>query len=155
MNNQWQCTHKTETKKDELNPNWSQTFVVDFVFEQNQPIKIEVVDIDGDKSFDLIGTVETTVGKLMGAKNQTMIADLKDKKGKAGGKLILRAERVSQSKNLVFMQWSGKKLMNTDGWFDKSDPFLRILKHRAGDEWLKVHETEYIKDNLNPQWKAF
>mmetsp|Transcript_31057 Transcript_31057/g.28251 ORF Transcript_31057/g.28251 Transcript_31057/m.28251 type:complete len:92 (+) Transcript_31057:406-681(+) len=91
----------------------------------------------------------------MGTKNQTMIQDLKTKNGKFGGKLVLRAERISQSKNLIHMQWAGKKLMNTDGWFDKSDPFLRILKSRNNDEWLKVHETEYIKDNLNPMWKPF
>lgn len=43
--------------------------------------------------------------------------------------------------------------MNTDGWFGKSDPFLRFLKKREGGEYLKVHETEVIMDNLNPVWK--
>lgn len=86
-----------------MNPNFQKTFVIDFIFEQAQPIKFEVVDVDGKNSFDLIGNYETTVGKLMGSKNQTMIGDLKNKSGKFGGKLVLRAERVSQSQNLFHM----------------------------------------------------
>lgn len=43
--------------------------------------------------------------------------------------------------------------MNTDGWFDKSDPFFRLLKQRNQSEWLKIHDSEFIKDNLNPVWK--
>jgi len=45
--------------------------------------------------------------------------------------------------------------MNTDGWFDKSDPVLRIKRIRADGTFNQVHETEVIKDNLNPVWKPF
>lgn len=90
----------------------------------------------------------------MGMKKQTSILDLKDEHGKASGKLIVRAERVGNSRNSVYMQWAGLKLMNTDGWFGKSDPLLRIFKSRE-NEWVKVHETEWIMDNLNPVWKPF
>lgn len=44
--------------------------------------------------------------------------------------------------------------MNTDGYFGKSDPFLKFYK-KSGDDWLPVHKTEMIKDDLNPVWKPF
>ena len=45
--------------------------------------------------------------------------------------------------------------MNTDGWFDKSDPLLRVLKIREDKSTQKLFETEFIKDNLNPIWRPF
>lgn len=54
------------------------------------------------------------------------------------------------------MKWFAKKLMNTDGWFDKSDPFLRFMRIRGeSTDLVTVHETEVIMDNLNPVWKGF
>lgn len=53
------------------------------------------------------------------------------------------------------MKWIGIKLMNTDGWFDKSDPFLRFSRIREDKTLIQVHETEVIMDNLNPIWKPF
>lgn len=42
-----------------------------------------------------------------------------------------------------------------DGWFGTSDPFLRFHKWHMNVDWLLVHETEFIKNNENPIWKAF
>jgi len=145
---------QTETIQDNLNPNFSKSIVVDYVFEIKQPIKFEVWDYDSPTSSDFIGAVETTVGAIVGAKNQTVILDLKDKYNKDAGKAVVRAEKVGSCRQNVVWQWVGVKLMNTDGWFDKSDPLLRFFKRRE-NEWLKVHETEVIMNNLNPIWKTF
>lgn len=53
------------------------------------------------------------------------------------------------------MQWQGVKLKNVDGWFDKSDPFLRFNRVREDNTAVIVHETEAVMDNLNPCWKLF
>lgn len=46
--------------------------------------------------------------------------------------------------------------MNVDGWFGKSDPFLRFYKnHGNNNEWLLVHETEFVKNNSNPIFRGF
>jgi hypothetical protein len=42
-----------------------------------------------------------------------------------------------------------------DGFFGKSDPFLCIYRIAEDGTWLKVHSTEYIRDNLNPIWRPF
>ena len=54
------------------------------------------------------------------------------------------------------MKWKAQKLMNTDSFFDfwdKSDPYLKFLKIRGDNSLLPAHQTEVIKDNLNPSWK--
>jgi len=151
----WSLVGTTETINDNLNPNFAKSFTLDFIFEVQQHIKFEVVDIDGPKDFDYIGSFETTLGKIMGAKKQTIIGDLVDTHKKNAGKIVLRGEKLGLSQNLICWQWSGLKLMNTDGWFGKSDPLLRFFKQRNDGEWLQVHESEVIMDNLNPIWKLF
>lgn len=50
------------------------------------------------------------------------------------------------------MIWEGHNLMNTD-FLGDSDPFLIFHKMKF-EKWEKILETDYIKDNLNPTWKA-
>jgi len=152
-NGQWGFIGQTEMIKDNLNPQFKQTVAVEFIFETKQALKFEVHDVDGPKTSELIGTVETTVGDIMGARKQTLALKLHGKSGKSTGTLNIKGEKTGSSRNVVFWQWSGIKLMNTDGWFGKSDPFLRFVKIRETGDALTVHETEFVKDNLNPVWK--
>ena len=151
---QWQERGKTETRTDNLSPVFDKTVLVDYIFEQQQPIKFEVWDFDDHTKDDVIGVAETTVGAIMGARKQTLILELHNKGKKATGTIVIRGEKTGSSRNEIFWQWTGVKLMNTDGFFNKSDPFLRIFKIRAGDV-LMVHHTEVIKNNLNPIWAPF
>ena len=96
--NQWRQIAKTETIANNLNPDFKATIVVGYSFEQAQRIKFEVIDDDGSNSFDLIGDVETTLGNIMGAKQQTFQGDLtipSDKRSR--GRLIVRAEGLEKS----------------------------------------------------------
>lgn len=72
--------------------------MIDYVFESRQDIRFELWDDDGGND-DLIGSVETTVGNLMGAQSQTSVLDLvgNGKKEKSAGKLIVRCEKVEDS----------------------------------------------------------
>ncbi|CAD8071975.1 unnamed protein product [Paramecium sonneborni] len=149
-NNQWIKIGRTETIDNNLNPNFKKSFQLDYVFEVVQPIKFEVRDDDGDTS-ELIGQIETTIGALFGAKNQTSILEL----GKQRGKLIIRCDKIQEGNEFMIMKWTGVKLMNTDGWFDKSDPFLKFYRQRDDLTYIQTHETEVIMDNLNPLWKLF
>jgi hypothetical protein len=54
------------------------------------------------------------------------------------------------------MKWKGRKLMNTDSWFDfwdKSDPYLKFLKIRTDNSFIEVARTEIVMNDLNPNWK--
>lgn len=112
------------------------SFLLDYVFEVRQDLRFEVRDDDGKGSFDLIGVCETTLGGIVGAKNSTLILDLTDKAKKPFGKIIMRCENVQDCNDIIFMKWIGSKLMNTDGWFDKSDPFLRFNRIREDNTFF-------------------
>lgn len=88
-NNKWNYIGRTETITNNLNPSWTKTFVLDYVFEARQEIMFEVCDDDGANSSELIGSVETTLGAMAGAKFQTSFLNL-FKQGKAMGRLITR-----------------------------------------------------------------
>jgi Ca2+-dependent lipid-binding protein len=63
----------TEFKKNELNPEFSKTFIFDFYFERRQSLKFEVWDHDTDSKDDFLGGAEISVASLMGARNQVDI----------------------------------------------------------------------------------
>jgi len=153
QNGRWQLFGKTETRKDNLNPIFRVTFILDFVFEIPHYLRFEVVDIDGPDAFETIGIAETTLSAIMGSRGQTVTYDLAWKNIRNRGKITIKGEQFAESQNMVKMQWTGVKLMNTDGPRDKSDPFLRIFKKRFTGEWLQVHQTEVKMNDLNPEWK--
>jgi hypothetical protein len=64
-----------------------------------------LIDDDGKGSFDLIGEIETTLGNIMGAKQQTFQGDLKipsDRKSR--GRIIVRAEGLEKSNSAIKFQ---------------------------------------------------
>lgn len=153
---------ETETKENTLNPDFSKSIVVDYFFEKIQPVRFEVYDKDPNKLDDL-GTLETTIGKIAGARNQTFIGDLVNKKGNKRGTIIVRAESVKSSNNDVVMKLGGKKIANVEGFFGKSDPFFVVSRARTQSadasgssiEWVRVFETEPVMNNLNPVFNSF
>ena len=83
--NRWQQAGKTECISDNLNPDFKTFFTTEYSFEKHQKVKFAVYDVDV-ASFDEIGYIETTIGNIMGAKQQTLQQELKydQKKGKRG-----------------------------------------------------------------------
>jgi len=46
---------------------------VKYVFERKQPVKFVIQDIDKKGETDDLGTVETSMGNIMGSSNQTAL----------------------------------------------------------------------------------
>lgn len=71
---QWTLFGRTEEMKDNLNPDFEKSFIIGYYFEKHQPLRFEVMDGDnrGGK-LQMIGAAETTLGAIMGCKNQTFI----------------------------------------------------------------------------------
>ncbi len=77
-----------------LNPDFTKTFVLDYFFEKEQWIKFEVYDVD-DSGNDHIGNCEVTISKIMTANRQTYISDLTlPNQQNSRGKIIVRADSV-------------------------------------------------------------
>ena len=58
-------------------------------------MKFEMIDWDGQGDYDLIGSIETTMGAIMGAKHQVLQSNLSfGNDNKKRGSIIIRAEAV-------------------------------------------------------------
>jgi hypothetical protein len=60
---------QTEVIDDELNPDFKKTFSMYYYFERSQPLKFKILDHDGKDKYNLVGTVNTTLAKIVAAKN--------------------------------------------------------------------------------------
>jgi hypothetical protein len=100
INKGWVLTQKTEIIDDNLNPNFVNTFKVDFIFETQQELRFHVIDADDPEGHrhDFIGSADTTMSSLFGAAHQTSIFTLR--KGKReSGKLIVKVDIQRHSCN--------------------------------------------------------
>jgi len=58
---------QTEVIRDNLNPEFTTAIKVNYVFERRQVVRFEVKDIDKKGEIDDLGSVETTMSKIMGS----------------------------------------------------------------------------------------
>jgi len=72
----WTLVGKTETIDNNLNPDFKTTIEVFYQFEVSQTVRIEVVDMEGKDSFEQIGIIETSLGSLVSAKQNTFTGDI-------------------------------------------------------------------------------
>uniref|UniRef100_A0A1I7ZVG1 Copine-3 n=1 Tax=Steinernema glaseri TaxID=37863 RepID=A0A1I7ZVG1_9BILA len=154
---------RTEIVKNCLDPEWNKTFVIDYYFEEKQPIIFEVFDADSKSQcladHDFIGSAETTVGDIVGAQASTKFMKLVNNRHTGPytkwGELKIVAEEADDAvKEVAMVTCHGVKLDKKD-FFGKSDPFLKFYRIAEGNSKILVHQTEVIKRNLNPKWKPF
>lgn len=159
----WTRLGQTEARKDDLNPTWTQLFLVEYFFEAQQAFKVEIYDQDSSNpgklsDQDFIGQAEFTLGQLMGAPGQSGTFLLTRGKHSSGhrGSLLVKAEEAKASSEAVRFRFSASSLANMDGMFSKSDPFLVISRQREDrTSWTQVFKSETIDNNLNPNWRPF
>eukprot|EP01156_Anaeramoeba_ignava_P021735 Anaeramoba_ignava/c19648_g1_i1.p1 GENE.c19648_g1_i1~~c19648_g1_i1.p1 ORF type:complete len:559 (+),score=173.45 c19648_g1_i1:100-1776(+) len=152
---------RTESYKNEKNPKFTKTFTIDYSFEKTQLFKVKIYDIDSKsdnlKKQDYIGQIFFNLGELLGSPGMFITKSLEhpQKTARRNGTCTITAEEVQQSNIIVHMRISGIKLDKKD-LFGKSDPYLVFYRQQVdGNSWIKSHETEVIKNTLNPKWKTF
>jgi len=156
--NQWTETGRTEVVQDSLSPKFVHKFVVTYNFERRQPVKFQIYDQDSQSSrledHDFLGECVTTLGSIVSG--SPFVAVLKDTKGAGNmGKIFAVAEELAASKEEVSFTFKAENLDKKD-FFGKSDPFMIISKGSSSTgEFLPVHKTEVVMNNLNPHWKPF
>lgn len=144
---------KTPVIKNNLNPVWNSCFVVALPPSSTPVLKIEVFDSDGGKygprddflgqaSFDLSAVVASGQAGCWASAMTDLGGD-----SKAKGSITIS---VRPYRDVVVKVCSAVKLRNADGYFGKSDPYVRLLGLTGGSaNW---GETVTVRDNLNPEW---
>ena len=104
-NGKWFELGRTEVIKNNLNPNFKKIFSVDYMFEQKQECQFDVIDVDGSGSFDHLGQCSTTLGAIIGSRNNTLILDLVNPKSNQKikkSKIILLADKIIDCNDFIF-----------------------------------------------------
>ncbi len=157
MPGRWVEVGRTEQVKDTVNPEWQHKFVLEYSFEERQPVKFEVYDWDVKNARledqDFLGRIETTLGQVVsGAGGRQFAAVLRDAPRSSKGRLIVVAEELQANKEVVTLQLAAKGLDKKD-FFGKSDPFYVISKSSASGQFVVVKKSEVIKNDLSPTWR--
>ena len=154
----WSEIKRTECIKNNLNPHWVTKVQMNYMFEEQQPLKFAIFDLDSNSKIlddhDFIGSSETSLGQIVS--NGSVILDFINPEYARGtnGSLVVTCEELSMCKDELHLQFLGKKLDKKD-FFGSSDPFLVFSRSNEGGSYTVVHKSEHLKNNINPCWKAF
>ena len=157
----WQKFGQTEMLKDNLNPDFQKSFLISYYFERHQPLRFEVCDGDNSGgSMQIIGFIETTLGQIMGSKNQTFIADLKVAgKPESQGKIVVRGDSVKESNWEAVIKFNAIGLPATTTCVVCADnnPFFEIYRGSQSDnaQFYKVFNSNIAQNTTNPQFPKF
>jgi len=152
----WKRAGHTEVIMDTQNPSWPIMFTMEYFFEMKQEIEVRIFDQDAGKPLDneaeheLIGSAFFELSRLMTGPNQAMKIKLEGKKALATSVCKLRAEPISNVRDIFHCNIKCENLSNVDGFFRKSDPFLRFRRVYEDGTWVTVHETKFVDGDLNP-----
>ena len=129
---QYSLIGKTEMILNNLNPDFTKTFTIDYYFEKEQWIKFEVYDVD-ETELEHIGDCETTLAKIMTSNRTTFISDLHipSNPSASRGKIVVRGDSVAQSNDDVSFRVRANLTESKGGCLCGSDsPYLLIQRAR-------------------------
>ena len=161
---------KSEVVWNDLNPDFTKVFRVNYFFEKNQILRAEIYEHD-DEAPELIGSYQVAVNKLLTCPKQMIRDNLhlnleeRQDQGKARGKIIIRADSVQDSNHEMCV--SVECQVNTKrrkkftfgcfhGWPD--NPILTVERKLddmddGSDDWIKIYQSNVETDSIQPHFK--
>jgi len=169
--NIWREIGRTETIQDNHFPVFEKRFKMQYIFEQEQNLRIEAYDEDANdrdlRKHDYVGSVEFILGEIVhhpgGSMRKVLMADrerkgkkVRNKKSKKYTTITITVEEIEQCNDILYLTLGATRLPKMD-WFGSADPFLEFFRLGQGDssadKMVKVFSTEVLKNNRNPTWK--
>lgn len=154
-NNRWMEFARTEMITDSLSPSWMKKFIIDYKFEERQMLKFSIYDLDSSSAqlshHDFLGEIETSLAEIVSSQSKGFCKKFNKP---YTGRIQIISEEVSSNKEEVTITFNAINLDKKD-FFGKSDPYLEIRKSTESNQYVVIHRTEVIMNNLNPKWKQF
>jgi len=156
-NGVFELAEQTERHKMNPNPDFKKSFTLEFFFAVKQHLKFVVTDAASEGNEKPLGEIFTSVGQIMGNKDQTITFDVKkdgnDPNSATIGKLTLRGERLNYTSDLAKMTMKARNIKISKGLFSKPsyDLSLRLYRFLGEAGYGLVYESE-IRRNQNPRW---
>lgn len=143
---------------------FSKTFVLSYLFESNQKLRFDIVSSSNFNQENLLGQVFTTLGNIVGTRNQIAKNGLDIIMNQhIIGKLIIRFEKVTVSSTTASMVFQAQ-ISNDGGWFNYFDifglfssknPVLKLYRITNDDDYAPIYESNVVENSLNPVWDKF
>lgn len=155
----WKVIGKTEVIENSTSPSWAKRVKVGFYFEQHQPIKFEIIDVDNKKSGkgDKLGSCIATLAEIV--RNGILRLKLTSEKRSGNwGELIVRAHDDNQGGKVRLKLAFGGRGLDKKDTFGKSDPYY-ILKQVMQTGPTKstgtstLYKSKEIRNTCNPTWE--
>ena len=158
-NGQYEFDSETEVIKQNVNPNFMTSLIVDYFFSVKQILKFEVVEVSKSEVKQVVlGEIITTLGEIVGARNQTVTYELTTKphnKVELIGKLIVRVEKVNYTSHLSNLTFRAEELKLHKGLFSKGLPevALRLYRRISDTEYNIIYQSEKKSKTDAPRWR--
>ncbi|CDW84094.1 copine family protein [Stylonychia lemnae] len=156
----WQLLDKTDAKINESNPQFEKPFQLDFQFDKIQPLKFTIQDKLGEYKYENLCSFETTLGAILGSKNQILTKDLKIEGVKNSRSCIsIRAESIKDANWDLTLKLAGKNLPHNTSCivFPNNQVFLEIYKGSKIDskQKTKVYHSDIALGTNSPVYQPF
>ncbi|XP_078483508.1 copine-8-like isoform X1 [Ciona intestinalis] len=153
---EWREFGRTETIWNNLNPDFVKKFIIDYFFEERQAMRFDVYDVDSKSpdlsKHDFLGQAFCSLGEVVGSPGSKYEAPLRGTSSRNSGRIVIMAEELDSSKDIIRMKFNGRKLDKKD-LFGKSDPFMVFCRCNENNSFTVCHKTEVKKNTLNPEWQ--
>ena len=156
----WTVISQTEIKWNTINPDFTKTIQMDYIFERRQVLRVECRDADDQQGYkyDRLGECTFDLGNAVGMGNKGVTMDLLEA-GKRVGSVSVRVEKVSLSPELITLSLEGVSLSQSLLCLQEQ-PFIIIQKRIDGGitpgngdgyrrieetgQWVTVYESEKL-----------
>ena len=142
---------RTEVIKNNLNPDFTKSFRLEFIFETKQKYKVILTDVDNFSTMegDFLGSAEFELADIIGSLQNMKIMRLRGRKGEETGKCIVRLDKVDESVKKLISLTFGVEGVPKSGFFSSRNSFVKIYKLRLSNKILQEAKSGDIKfDNL-------
>ncbi|CAI8052267.1 Copine-1 [Geodia barretti] len=151
----WTECGRTETIKNQHNPQFVKAIEMTYQFECVQKMRFEVYDVD-DSALSpdyCLGYMECTLAEIVSLRSLTKKLT-NDQITADCGTITIAAEEISGNNQLLELQFSAKSLDKKD-FLGKSDPYLDFARQNPDGTYSAVHRIPHVLKTLNPHWPAF
>jgi len=157
-NRQWKEVGRTERLHNTLNPEWSQTVVLDYYFEEKQCLKFSILDWTKPSQDPLdqesMGSMECSLAEILAASSKARfergLTPFRHTLGDSGT-ISIYAEEHTGLKDTITFEYTGSNLDKKD-LLSESDPFFTMSRMNPDGSDTLVYRSDYLQDEPNPAW---
>ena len=110
-------------------------------------------DLNDESKHRFIGEAVFELSNLLCAPSKALTIPIVQKgEFKSLGTVVVRGEAKADTRDLFCVTFGANKLVNKEGFFSKSDPFIVLLRSNEDGSYSKVWESSVVQNSLDPRW---